>query len=159
MKCCFDFVKCWKGCVEEYGKIKEAAQTESVVDYIFGTDCYSKAVRSLDKGCKLMTPDEHSTLAYLLTNCFLDHSGRRTMRCGGTNIRDCTSSMDEESFSTYQHFFINIYKWDLASVGDDRVFILAFAFFWRTTIFRSRRSIWCRSCTEAPMIFLAGWWT
>jgi len=95
---------------EEYGKIKEAAQTESVVDYIFGTDCYSKAVRSLDKGCKLMTPDEHSTLAFLLTNCFLDHSGRRTMRCAGNNIRDCTSSMDEEAFSTYQHFFINIYN-------------------------------------------------
>lgn len=99
-----------KSISEEYKKIKEAAQSEGLVDYIFGADCYSRAVRSLDKGCKLMSPDEHSSLAYLLTNCFLDSSGRRSMRCSGNNIRDCTSNMDEEGFSTYQHFFINIYK-------------------------------------------------
>jgi len=127
------------GIPEEFIKIKDAAQAESMVDYIFGTDCYSKAVKSLEKGCKLMTPEEHSTLAFLLTKCFLDNSGRKTMRCSNKDhIRDCTSNMDEDSFATYQHFFINIYKWvDF----ERRLFLylpLVFVYSWRTTTFRSR---------------------
>lgn len=99
-----------KSVVGEFQKIQEGASSESVIHYMFGTDCYSRSVRSLEKGCKYMTPEEHSTLAFLLTNCFLDHSGRKTFRCNVKNIRECTSMMDEDVFGTYQRFFINIYK-------------------------------------------------
>lgn len=57
--------------VDAYGQIREEGESEGFLDWLFGTNCYSKAVHALSHECRQLSQEEQSRLALELANCFL----------------------------------------------------------------------------------------
>jgi hypothetical protein len=91
-------------------KLESNADNESFFDIVFGTNCYSKAVRELKQDCSNMSTDASLWLAFHLTNCFLGKNGRSTYPCASrvTAISQCTSGMDRDDFLVFSQFVQNI---------------------------------------------------
>lgn len=96
-----------------YGQIVEEGESEGFLDWLFGTNCYSKAVLSLSNECRQLSQEEQSRLALDLASCFLANSGKGSISCPGRqDVRSCTAKMDHQAFNTYQQFFLNVYRLD-----------------------------------------------
>jgi hypothetical protein len=91
-------------------RLENKADNESFFDVVFGTNCYSKAVRELKQDCSDMTTDSSLWLSFHLTNCFLGKNGRSTYPCAGhvTAIAKCTSAMSGDDFLIFSQFVQNI---------------------------------------------------
>ena len=78
---------------------------------VFGTDCYSRAVRGLRRDCSALDSDESLSLAFQLTNCLFAKTGRRTYACAAAaerDVQECTRAMTPEDYAVFTQFVLNI---------------------------------------------------
>lgn len=102
---------------DAYVQIVDDGDSETFLDWIFGTDCYSQVVRSLNAECRRLDQDQQARLGLNLANCFLSKSGKAAFPCSARqDTRTCTSRLDQEAFNTYQQFFLNVYRYIIRTV-------------------------------------------
>ncbi|GBG60810.1 hypothetical protein CBR_g12548 [Chara braunii] len=72
--------------------------------------CWREAYVQLSSNCRSILSEESSKaqFALLITNCYLESSGRKSVNCWtGEPVEDCTKSMDEHTFAIYTEFFLD----------------------------------------------------
>ncbi|XP_012280222.1 uncharacterized protein LOC105699653 [Orussus abietinus] len=71
--------------------------------------CWHGALRKMKGSCKNLNDREHSILALMLANCFLEDSGHITYDCYMKQTederRECISSMTDRAFTVYNEFY------------------------------------------------------
>eukprot|EP00892_Ulva_mutabilis_P003230 jgi/Ulvmu1/12908/UM098_0096.1 len=92
----------------------QKSNDEGVVDIMFGTNCYTSAVRSLEQGCQAMDTDTSMWLAFHLANCLWAKTGRRTYSGGpctqqGQDAAPCISQMSNEDYIVFIQFLQNVH--------------------------------------------------
>jgi hypothetical protein len=92
--------------------LQEKAQDEGFLDVLFGSHCYSSAVRSLEQDCNRMDSDSSMWLAFNMANCLFAKSGRRAYPCKSTSSQDiasCTSQMSGDDYIVFTQFLQNVH--------------------------------------------------
>ncbi|KAM8934254.1 uncharacterized protein RCH25_004696 [Pelodytes ibericus] len=74
-------------------------------------DCWSRALKKVDVGCKQLNEEEQSRIALAFTHCHLERSGREYPTCtDSSSIRQCTRGMDSVAFNAYTEFFTHAHS-------------------------------------------------
>ncbi|CAH2316537.1 Hypothetical predicted protein [Pelobates cultripes] len=74
-------------------------------------DCWTRALQTVDVGCKQLDEEQQSRIALAFTHCHLERSGRDYPVCTEKNsIRQCTRGMDSVAFNTYTEFFTHAHS-------------------------------------------------
>ena len=89
--------------------LAQLSEGEGLLNQLFGTDCYSQALAQVGNDCKRLDHNSKSRLAMAMMNCHLYKLGERTYTCTErTSLKDCTSSLSDRHFNTFNEFFTNI---------------------------------------------------
>ncbi len=69
-------------------------------------ECWKKAVKELEDGCKALDDEVQGYLALLFANCFLAKSGLEIYPCPkGTRVRQCLDGVSNNAFTAYSNFY------------------------------------------------------
>ena len=100
------------------GQLKEAKDAETFLDSIFGTDCYSQALRDVGSGCKGLGQADKSRLAFVLAGCHMRQLGHRQGKCKATmSLKECAELLDDRGYSTYLKFLAELDRFLLFSLS------------------------------------------
>lgn len=87
-------------------KLMEAAQEKMLAP----NSCWRRAYQSVFAECSKVLPNEElkSRLAWHLTDCFQQHSGRPSLpHCdAGSAMSKCLKNLDDAAYRTYLEFFL-----------------------------------------------------
>lgn len=85
--------------------LQHQAETETFLERMLGINCYSRAVKELQKDCKSMEPDQKSRLALRLANCQLATQGHSPHNCGSNEpLRRCVDRLPDRDHVLYVEF-------------------------------------------------------
>lgn len=85
--------------------IETGAGGETFLDRMLGTNCYSQAVKDLQKDCKNMDQDVKTRLALRLANCQRATQGESTFPCSNEEpLRKCMERLPERVYELYVEF-------------------------------------------------------
>lgn len=94
--------------------IQRASNQETMMDYLWGTNCHSKALSALKKECRDLRPTEKSRLALMLLFCQLVHvqehheaAERLTCRQGDL-LKVCVNRLSDREHSMYVEMLTHI---------------------------------------------------
>ncbi|GLI61609.1 hypothetical protein VaNZ11_004027 [Volvox africanus] len=94
-----------------YDQLKELSKHETILQVIFGRDCYSQALLQVDRKCNQMTTEEKYKLAHAMNICFLVSNGHMGYKCSDRMTpSECSKNLDDRAFSSYNMFFANIHS-------------------------------------------------
>ena len=101
-------------CVGQVEALHARSKDEGVLDIMLGTNCYTSAVRGLERGCQAMDADTSMWLALHLANCLWAKTGRRTytgQQCTqqGGDAAPCVSQMTSEDYIVFIQFLQNVH--------------------------------------------------
>ncbi|XP_063704881.1 uncharacterized protein LOC134834226 [Culicoides brevitarsis] len=73
------------------------------------SDCWTKAIKHLKTGCRVLTDSVQSDLALHFTNCFLEMSGQEPLDCVNERTvalkRLCLKDVSDRAYNAYTEFF------------------------------------------------------
>ena len=75
---------------------------------MFGTNCYTSAVRALRRGCADLGTEEQLWLAFHMTNCFFTKTGKHGYTCGHMEFSKCAERMTSADYTVFSQFFQNV---------------------------------------------------
>lgn len=85
--------------------LERSAGTETFLDRMLGTNCYTRAVADLRQDCQRMDQEQKSRLALRLTNCQLATQGQGTYPCADTEqLRKCVDRLPDRDNVMYIEF-------------------------------------------------------
>lgn len=85
--------------------LESSSQTETFLDRMLGTNCYTKALEDLEKDCKSINQEQKSRFALYLANCQLATQGQDTYPCGLREpLRTCLSRLPDRETMLYIEF-------------------------------------------------------
>ena len=94
--------------------IERASNQETMMDYLWGTNCHSKALAALKKECRDLRPTEKSRLALMLLFCQVVHvqehheaAERLTCRQGDL-LKVCVNRLSDREHSMYVEMLTHI---------------------------------------------------
>jgi hypothetical protein len=89
--------------------LRENAASETFLDTLLGTNCYSKALIELRRDCRSLEQEEKSRLAVKLTNCQLATQGQETYPCSSAeSLRACVERLPDKVNYLYIEFLTHI---------------------------------------------------
>ena len=89
--------------------LQSGADTETFLDKMLGTNCYSRAVAELQKDCGGLNQVQKTRLALHLTNCQLATQGQRTYPCSqNEHLRVCMDRLPDRENSLYIEFLTHV---------------------------------------------------
>lgn len=95
--------------------LEEASKTETFLDKLFGTDCYSRSLQTLGNDCGGLSQPDKSRLAFGLTACHLQQLGQPASECHRrSSLKQCADDLDDRGYSTYLKFLAEIDRWPLS---------------------------------------------
>jgi hypothetical protein len=72
---------------------------------VFGTDCYTDALRAVRTECRNLDHDGKTRLALAFANCHLYKLGKRTYTCSaGMPLKACVNHKDPEFYFAHMQF-------------------------------------------------------
>ncbi len=63
------------------GRLAELAQTDSFINRVLGTDCYTAALAAVNGDCRSLGHEQKTRLALAFSNCHLSRLGKKTYAC------------------------------------------------------------------------------
>ena len=76
---------------------------------VFGTDCYTDALRAVRTECRNLDHDGKTRLALAFANCHLYKLGKRTHACSASMpLKACVNHKDPEFYFAHMQFFSEI---------------------------------------------------
>jgi hypothetical protein len=88
--------------------LERKSDSEDFFDVVFGTNCYTSAVRSVKRGCSDLDSESSLSLAFHLTNCFFSKTGKRPYTCAHGPIALCTTKLTREDYLVFSQFVQNV---------------------------------------------------
>lgn len=89
--------------------LQAAAKTETFLDKMLGTNCYSRAVKELQRDCKHLDQVQKSRLALRLANCQLATQGQGTYPCSDEEpLRKCVERLPDRDNFLYIEFLTHV---------------------------------------------------
>lgn len=89
--------------------LRDNAASETFLDTLLGTNCYSKALIELRRDCRSLEQEEKSRLAVKLTNCQLATQGQETYHCSSADsLRACVERLPDKVNYLYIEFLTHI---------------------------------------------------
>lgn len=94
-------------------QLEEAKNAETFLDSIFGTNCYSHALRDVGEECKGLGQVDKSRLAFMLTGCHLRQLGQKHSSCrADMSLKQCADALDDRGYSTYLKFLAELDRYN-----------------------------------------------
>lgn len=82
-----------------------AAASESLLDRLLGTDCFSRAVAELEAGCRGLAPEAKARLALRLVQCQVATHGGRPAPCpAAAPLKPCLDALPGRDWQLYVEF-------------------------------------------------------
>lgn len=92
-------------CAGQLARLQGEAETESFLDRLLGTDCYSRAVGMLEGECRGMGQEAKARLALQLAACQVATHGGAAPRCPSTGpLKPCLDALGEREWQLYVEF-------------------------------------------------------
>lgn len=89
--------------------LRNNAASETFLDTLLGTNCYSKALTELQRDCRHLEQEEKSRLAVRLANCQLATQGQETYPCSSSDpLRECVERLSDKANFLYIEFLTHI---------------------------------------------------
>lgn len=89
----------------QLARLQADAETESFLDRLLGTDCYSRAVSTLEGECRGMGQEVKARLALQLAACQVATHGGTPPRCPSTGpLKPCLDALGEREWQLYVEF-------------------------------------------------------
>ena len=89
--------------------LQSAAKTETFLDKMLGTNCYSRAVKELQHDCAHLDQAQKSRLALRLANCQLATQGQDTYPCSDNEpLRACVERLPDRDNYMYIEFLTHV---------------------------------------------------
>ena len=89
--------------------MEDAGSAETFLDTIFGTNCYSHALKGVGEECKGLGQASKSRLAFMLTGCHLRQLGQKHSICtDDMPLKQCADALDDRGYSTYLKFLAEL---------------------------------------------------
>jgi len=89
--------------------LKHAAGSETFLDKMLGTNCYSRAVSDLEHDCSRLDQVQKSRLALGLANCQLATQGQDTFPCSNSEpLRACVDRLPDRENFMYIEFLTHV---------------------------------------------------
>ncbi|KAL6763754.1 hypothetical protein V8C86DRAFT_196552 [Haematococcus lacustris] len=98
---------------DAYTELEVAAKSEGFLQFLFNTDCYTQALRTLNERCQSMGEEHRARLALAMARCFLQRSTGETAppHCPASlSVPQCTRHLSERAFNVYTQFYANIHS-------------------------------------------------
>ncbi|KAH7618238.1 hypothetical protein Ndes2526B_g07161 [Nannochloris sp. 'desiccata'] len=93
----------------QIASLQAAAGTETFLDKMLGTNCYSRAVSDLERDCSRLDQLQKSRLALGLANCQLATQGQDTFPCSNTEtLRACVDRLPDRENFMYIEFLTHV---------------------------------------------------
>ena len=88
---------------------------------MFGTDCYTDALRAVRTECRNLDHDGKTRLALAFANCHLYKLGKRTYTCSASMpLKACVNHKDPEFYFAHMQFFSEIDRCTCISIASSR---------------------------------------
>ena len=79
------------------------------MDLLFGTDCYSDALRVMGNECSHLSSEQKNRLALTLSSCHMRQLGQHSLTCSAEmSLKRCADALDERGYATYLKFLTDI---------------------------------------------------
>jgi hypothetical protein len=108
----FEFVSkvsipCTVGSLTE---LQAQAASETFVNKLLGTDCFTKSLSIVNKDCSKLDSEKKSRLAMALAICHLDQLGLPAFTCRPSmTLKQCADDIkDNRQYTTYMEFLSNV---------------------------------------------------
>lgn len=93
----------------QISSLHNAAGSETFLDKMLGTNCYSRAVSELERDCSRLDQVQKSRLALGLANCQLATQGQDTFPCSNTEpLRECVQRLPDRENFMYIEFLTHV---------------------------------------------------
>jgi len=93
----------------QIASLKAAAESETFLDKMLGTNCYTSAVNNLEQDCQRLDQVQKSRLALGLANCQFATQGQDTFPCSNSEpLRACVDRLPDRENFMYIEFLTHV---------------------------------------------------